>query len=312
MYSVFIDGDQGTTGLRIADRLKARSELTLLSLPENQRKDLSARLDMARKADATFLCLPDDAAKELVAALKADEGVVFDTSTAHRTDPRFSYGFAELSKECEQAIATNNRIAVPGCHASGAIALIWPLVKAGILGGEHPLAITSLTGYSGGGKKMIAQYEAADRDAALDSPRPYALTQGHKHLSEITAVCGLPFAPTFQPIVADYYSGMLVSLPLFPRLMGGRQTLDSLTQLYQAAYGGKPLMRVLEPNAGEATLASNKLQGLDVMEVFLTGNDERMIACARFDNLGKGASGAAIQCMNIHFGLPQQTGLCLD
>ncbi len=309
MLTVFIDGSQGTTGLRIHQRLSQRADIRLLALPESERKSLTARVKMAQQADATFLCLPDDAARELVDALGEGEGCILDTSTAHRTDPRFAYGFAELSEDFEQAIVRKNRIAVPGCHASGAIALLYPLVKAGLLDESYPIALTSLTGYSGGGKKMIAEYESENRDTTLDSPRPYGLTQSHKHLPEIMAVCGLKAPPIFQPVVADYYSGMLVSLPLWPRLMQGAPTMADVTAIYESAYAGKPLLQVLPPNAGETLLAANALQGRDDMQLFLTGNDERMIAVCRFDNLGKGASGAAIECLNLHFGLPAQPGL---
>ncbi|MDD3214024.1 MAG: N-acetyl-gamma-glutamyl-phosphate reductase [Eubacteriales bacterium] len=310
MTKVFINGGSGTTGLRIADRLAARADITLVSLPEAQRKDTQAQAALAAEADITFLCLPDAASRELIAALGDDSGRVLDTSTAFRTDARFAYGFPELSPAHETAVRTANRVAVPGCHASGAIALLYPLLQAGALSPDAAISLTSITGYSGGGKKMIAEYEADDRDAALASPRPYAVGQTHKHLPEITHVCGLAEAPIFQPVLGDYYSGMLVSLPLHPKALQTKLSLADVTALYRTHFANQPLIRVLDANP-EPALASNALAGSDVMEVFITGNDERMIACARFDNLGKGASGAAIQCMNLMLGLPAAEGLSL-
>lgn len=307
---VWIDGSHGTTGLRLAQRLAGRPDIKLLSLPEEKRKDVSARVQTAKSADATFLCLPDDAAKEMVAALEGEGRLVLDTSTAHRTDARFAYGFPELSPVFARAIENGSRIAVPGCHASGAIALLYPLIAAGVLSSDAPVCVTSLTGYSGGGKAMITQYESQGRDAALSAPRPYGVTQAHKHLPEITRVCSLSRPPIFQPIVDDYYSGMLVSVPLFPQFFQRPMGILDLTELYRAHYAAQPLISVLSPNP-EPLPAANALAGRDGMQVFLTGSDERMIACARFDNLGKGASGAAIECMNIHFGLAPATGLSI-
>jgi len=310
MTNVFISGSSGTTGLRIAQRLSAREDITLLSLPEELRKSTTAQAELAAQADITFLCLPDDASRELIAALGDAHGRVLDTSTAFRTDARFAYGFPELSPAYEAAIRAACRVAVPGCHASGAIALLYPLLQAGALAADAPLALTSLTGYSGGGKKMIAQYEAENRSPALGAPCFYAVTQAHKHLPEIVHVCGLADMPIFQPIVDDYYAGMLVTLPLHPRLLTKPLTLTELSALYWAHYAGQSLVRVLGENP-EPAFYANALAGSDVMEIFVTGNDERAIACALFDNLGKGASGAAIQCMNLMLGLPAATGLNL-
>jgi N-acetyl-gamma-glutamyl-phosphate reductase len=308
MTKVFINGGSGTTGLRIADRLSARGDVTLVSLPEAQRKDVRAQAELAAEADITFLCLPDEASRALIAALGDEKGRVLDASTAFRTDPRFAYGFPELSPAHEAAVRTANRVAVPGCHASGAIALIYPLLAAGVLPPDAPVCLTSVTGYSGGGKAMIAEYESADRDPSLKSPRSYAVGQTHKHLPEIVSVCGLAEKPVFQPIVADFYSGMLVSLPLHPRAFTRPLSLAGLTALYRTHYAGRPLISVPDANP-EPFSAANALSGSDAMQVFVTGNDERMIACARFDNLGKGASGAAIQCMNLMLGLPATEGL---
>ena len=308
MTKVFVNGSNGTTGLRIMERLAARRDIELVTLPEDTRKEVRAQAEMAKNADITFLCLPDGASRDLIAALGDTAGRVLDASTAFRTDARFAYGFPELSAAHEAAIRGANRVSVPGCHASGAIALLYPLVQAGLLPADAAISITSLTGYSGGGKPMIADYEAAGRDAALGSPRPYGVTQAHKHLPEIMHVCGLTEAPVFQPIVADFYSGMLVSVPLHGRQLSGRPTLADVSAAYAAHFAGQPLVTVLPPNP-EPFLASNTLAGRDGMQVFVTGNDERMIVCARFDNLGKGASGAAIQCMNVMLGLPETTGL---
>ncbi len=308
MHTVFIDGSQGTTGLRIHERLSGRQDLRVLTLPEAQRKSLPHRLDMARSADATILCLPDDASRELVSALGETEGRILDASTAHRTDPRFAYGFPELGEGWAQRVRTSRRIAVPGCHASGAVALLKPLLDAGVLRPDAPVCLTSLTGYSGGGKKMLAQYEAPDRPACLHAPRPYALGQGHKHLPEIAAVRGLTQRPGFQPIVMDVYSGMLVSLPLTQSMLQKPLGLTDIRAIYGAFYQGAALVRALS-DVPEDPLDSAAMAGTDAMEVFVTGNDDRMIAYARFDNLGKGACGAAIECLNLALGLDAGEGL---
>ena len=306
--NVFINGSNGTTGLRIVQRLSQRPDVTLLSLPEAARKDAQAQAELAAKADVTFLCLPDEASRELIALLGDHQGRVLDTSTAFRTDSRFAYGFPELSAAHEAAVRSAVRVAVPGCHASGALALLYPLLATGALNPDAALSLTSLTGYSGGGKKMIAEYEAPDCAPALSSPTPYAVTQAHKHLPEITHVSGLRNPPVFLPIVDDYYCGMVVALPLHASQLAKPLSLRDIGDLYRAHYAGKPLMRVLSPNA-EPTVPANALAGSDLMQVWVTGNDERMIAYARFDNLGKGASGAAIQCMNLMMGLDAATGL---
>lgn len=310
MKTVFIDGNQGTTGLRILERLSGREDISILTLPSDLRKDLAARADMARRADATVLCLPDDASRELVAALGDTEGVILDASTAHRTDPRFVYGFPEIAQGRAAEIAQSRRIAVPGCHASGCIAILRPLTQAGVLKADAPLALTSLTGYSGGGKKMIAQYEDAARAQNLHAPRPYATKQSHKHLPEIMHVCGLETAPVFQPIVMDVYSGMLVSLPLTQRMLTKATALAEVGDIYRAFFKGCALVKVL-PDNPEAVIDSVAASGSDQMELFVTGNDERMIVYARFDNLGKGACGAAIECLNLVLGAQPTTGLNL-
>ncbi len=306
-YSVFIDGEQGTTGLRVRDRLSGRSEITLISLEESERKSLQARLNAAKSADVSILCLPDDASRELVAALDG-EGRIIDASTAHRTNADFVYGFPELDRNAAARIAASSRVAVPGCHACGSIALIKPLVDAGILKPDAPISIMSLTGYSGGGKSMIAQYESPERPGELHAPRPYAAAQKHKHLPEIVHVCRLTQPPVFQPIVCDMFSGMLTSLPLPQRLAGC--TLEELHGMYSERYAGSSLISVLPPNC-EGTINSVGLSETDRMEILVTGNDERKLVYARFDNLGKGASGAAIQCLNLMLGAEETEGLVL-
>ena len=302
MIKVFINGSGGTTGLRIHERLAQRTDLELVGLPEEQRKNVEAQAELARQADLTVLCLPDDSSRAFIEALGDAPCKVLDTSTAFRTDGRFAYGFPELSQAHEDAVRASSRVANTGCHAAGAIALLYPLLTAGVIAADMPISIASITGYSGGGKKMIAEYEAENCDPALDSPNAYAVNQNHKHIPEIVKVCGLTRPPVFQPVVADFYNGMLVSLPLHPSLMRKPLGVDGLTAVYRSHFQGKPMMKVPDPNP-EPRLAANKLADSDAMEIFLTGTDERMIACARFDNLGKGACGMAIQNLDLMLGI---------
>lgn len=311
---VFIDGKDGTTGLRIYDRLAGRSDLQLLTLPEETRKDPAARRDCLHAADIAILCLPDAASRESVQLAEGSRVRILDTSTAHRTLAGWAYGFPELSPAHRQAIVEGQRVAVPGCHASGFIALVTPLVAAGLLSHEALLSCFSLTGYSGGGKKMIAQYQADTRPTELDSPRQYGLTQAHKHLPEMQRIPGLQNAPIFAPIVADYYCGMEVTIPLFARQVNAAQPLQALRDCLSAHYAGSPVVRVLDEEETAALggfAGSNNLAGLDGMELMVAGNDERMQLIARFDNLGKGSSGAALQCLNLMLGLDEITGLSL-
>ncbi len=310
MKKIFVDGSAGTTGLRIFERLSGRDDVEIIGISEEKRKDLSARKDAIMSADAAFLCLPDAAAREIIDAVGECDTKILDTSTAHRTEPGWAYGFPELSPEFENAVKTSNRIAVPGCHASGFISLVYPLTAHGIMPADYPVVCYSVTGYSGGGKKMIAEYESADRDGELSSPRQYGLTQNHKHLKEMTAVCKLARNPIFAPIVADYYSGMVVSVPVFPKLLKGNPTVRELHALFAEHYKGQPAVKV-NAFGTEGFLGSNNLAGLDRLEIEVTGNDERVLLAARFDNLGKGSSGAAIECMNLALGFDKTKGLDL-
>ena len=308
MKTIFIDGSAGTTGLRIRERLEARADVTLLTLPEEKRKDPDARREMLNRADVVFLCLPDDAAREAVAMIDNPDVVVLDTSTAHRTLEGWCYGFPELSKEQAERVKSAKRIAVPGCHASGFIALIYPLIKEGILSPDALLTCTSLTGYSGGGKKMIAQYEEDGRDALLGAPRQYGLSQQHKHLKEMKAITGLANAPAFLPIVADFYSGMEVTVPLFASQLANGATAETIKAVY-AKYYDTPLLSYVESADEEGFLSAAALSGKDSMQVTVAGNDERILLVARYDNLGKGASGAAVECLNMVLGADPYLGL---
>lgn len=309
MAKVFIDGQEGTTGLKIVERLKKRPDIQILHIDQEKRKDPEARLKKIKEADITFLCLPDTASRE-IAEMAPKECRILDASTAHRTNPDWAYGFPELTVGQRQRIRESNRVAVPGCHASGFIALVKPLMEKGIISEEQVLSCTSLTGYSGGGKKMIAEYEE-DTDKKLRAPRIYGLSQEHKHLPEMMKISGLKKAPLFFPIVSSYYSGMVTTISLSGEEAKREITPEILKELYQRFYTGQPLIRVLEdlPEQEGSMIAGDRLSGRDDMEILVTGNSERMAVSASFDNLGKGASGAAIQCMNIMLGLEETLGL---
>jgi len=302
---VFIDGSVGTTGLRIHQRLSDRKDLELITLTEELRKNTQARQQAINSSDIVFLCLPDTAAKEAVSLCENTNTVIIDTSTAHRTDSDWCYGFPELPGFRKQ-IVSSKRIANPGCHASGFIALIAPLVSFGLLPKDVALTCFSLTGYSGGGKKMIEQYEAVDRSALLNAPRQYGLSQAHKHLPEMKLQSGIDTAPLFCPVVADFYSGMEVTVPVFLKDVKG--TIDDIKNVYRSTYTGK-LVHFDDACDEDGFLSANALSGRDDMQICVKGNDERIVLTARFDNLGKGASGAAIQNMNIILGVDETTGL---
>lgn len=305
MKKVFIDGYAGTTGLKIYERLSSRKDIQLLTLTEETRKDISARSDALNSADIAFLCLPDDAARESVSLIQNPNTAVIDTSTAHRVAPEWVYGLPELKGQREK-IAASKRVANPGCHATGFIVLVAPLVDAGIVGANEVLSCFSLTGYSGGGKKMIAQYEAEGRDTLLDAPRQYGLTQNHKHIPEMAKVCGLKNAPVFCPVVADYFAGMEVTVGL------NGVSVKALKECYSEYYA-QGVVKFTEGDTFSegGFISAGAFAGRDDLEICVYGNDERALLVSRFDNLGKGASGAAIQNMNILLGVEETTGLVI-
>lgn len=309
MFNVFIDGKEGTTGLQIYDRLERRSDINIITIPEELRKDVNARRDCLNSADVSFLCLPDSAAKEAAELVENPKAKIIDASTAHRTAPDWVYGFPELSNERRQEIATAGRVANPGCHATGFISIVAPLVKSGIVSADYPFVAHSVTGYSGGGKKMIAQYEDKERSAAFASPRQYSLGLNHKHLPEMVNECGLKYAPIFNPIVADFYCGMCVTVPLYTRLMAKKNNVDALKSYFAEYYATQNFIKVVETDCNNLMLAANKLAWTNNLEIYVSGNDERILLAAVFDNLGKGASGAAVQNMNIMLGLDETTSL---
>ena len=308
MKKIFIDGSAGTTGLRIVERLESRDDIELIKLTEENRKDLNARKKALNEADIAFLCLPDAAAIEAVSLIENDNTVVLDTSTAHRTNNDWAYGFPELSANHEQKIKNSKRIAVPGCHASGFISLIYPLVEKGIINKDILLSCFSLTGYSGGGKKMIAEYEDAEREELLNAPRQYGLSQTHKHLPEMTAITGIENAPAFIPVVDDYYSGMEVTIPIFASQLNDGFTVEDIKNAYKEKYQGL-VVKYVDDFAENGFVSANKLSFNDGMEISVSGNSDRILLVSRYDNLGKGASGAAVECMNIVLGLEKTEGL---
>jgi len=311
---VFIDGSEGTTGLRINERFQKRDDIELLHIDPAFRKDPAERKKMIGASDITFLCLPDEAARESVALAEGEDVVVIDASTAHRTEEGWAYGFPELSKQHRAAIQKGKRIAVPGCYASGFISLVYPLIAGGILPRDYPVSSFAISGYSGAGKRTIAAYESADRPLELSSGREYALTQQHKHLKEMKKITGLARTPLFSPIIDDYYSGMVVSVPLYADLLAKRETAQSLLHYYAEYYKDERFIRVSAKDdeiAAGGFLAGNGLSGWDGLKIYVTGNEERIVLTSQFDNLGKGASGAAIQCMNILLGCDEAKGLDL-
>lgn len=305
---IFIDGKAGTTGLRIYERLEAREDIEIILLSDDERKDPSARKKALNSCDIAFLCLPDDAARESVSMIENENVTVIDTSTAHRTLEGWCYGFPELSDELAEKIKTAKRIAVPGCHASGFIALVKPLIDAGFIDVNELLTCHSITGYSGGGKKMIADYESEERNELLDSPRQYAITQQHKHLKEMKAITGLESAPIFCPIVSDFYSGMMVTVPLFASQLKDGKTVADIKKLYADKYNTE-LVSYKETVDEAGFVAATTYSGKDTMTVSVAGNEERILLVALYDNLGKGASGAAVECMNIALGAEKTQGL---
>ena len=304
---IFIDGREGTTGLQIVQRLEKRNDIELLAIDETRRKDLTERKKFINAADLVFLCLPDDAARESVSLIENDKTRVIDASTAHRTNPDWVYGFPELSKDQRESIANATRVANPGCHATGIIASAFPLISLGILPLDYPLTCISLTGYSGGGKKMIHAYEE-EKAPEMHSPRMYGLDLRHKHLPEIVSVTGLLQPPLFCPVVDDYYCGIATTITLHNDLLEGKQTASKIRESLSSYYKGERFVTVA-PELGTGMLESNWGVGTNMLEITVSGNDELTIVTARFDNLGKGASGAAVQNMNIMLGLNEDKGL---
>ena len=307
MTKIFIDGKAGTTGLRIYERLESFEGIELISLDDEKRKDPECRKAALNSADIAFLCLPDDAARESVSLIENENTVVIDTSTAHRTLDDWAYGFPELSASHREKIKNSKRIAVPGCHASGFISLIYPLVEAGILKNTEKLSCFSLTGYSGGGKKMIADYKE-EPDELLSAPRQYALTQSHKHLKEMVKISGIENAPVFCPVVGDFYSGMEVTVPLFKSDLEDGYGIEDIKKIYKNKYTG-PIVTYCDDLSENGFISAGLLSGKDTMVISVFGNDDRFILTARYDNLGKGASGAAVECLNIVLGNSDTNGL---
>lgn len=305
---VFIDGKEGTTGLKIHDRLKYIKDIELIALNEADRKNINKRKEALNSCDIAFLCLPDAAAIEAADMIENDNVILIDTSTAHRTEQGWTYGFPELGKEHTEKIINSKRIAVPGCHASGFIALIYPLIENNIISERAGLTTFSITGYSGGGRKMIAEYESCERDKKYGSPRQYAITQKHKHLKEMISVTGLNREPVFCPIVADFYSGMEVTVALFKEDLLNGNTVEDIKSIYKNKYNGK-IVKYVENDDDNGFLEADYMAGFDNMIISVHGNDERILLTARYDNLGKGASGAAIECMNYKLGKDITDGL---
>ena len=314
MKKVFIDGSEGTTGLRIFERFEGRDDIEILKIPSALRKDPAEIKKYINASDITFLCLPDAAAREAAAMVENDNTILIDTSTAHRTAAGWAYGYPELSTAHRDAIRTGKRIAVPGCYATGFITIAYPMTAQEILPRDYPVAAFAMSGYSGAGRKTIAVYEADGRDRELDAPREYALNQNHKHLKEMQAVTGLEKMPLFSPLICDYYSGMVVTLQFYTDLLKGKPSPEQVHAMFAKYFEGEQFVKVM-PFGKEADyngfLAGNTCSGWDGIELYVTGNEDRLLVSTRFDNLGKGASGAAVQCLNIILGCDESKGLVL-
>lgn len=310
---VYIDGQEGTTGLKILERFAGRTDIELLTIDPALRKDADERKRLIHASDITFLCLPDAAAIEAVALAEGSNTRIIDASTAHRTNPAWAYGFPELSAAHREKIAGSARVAVPGCYASGFNALVYPMVASGMLPQDYPVQSFAVSGYSGAGKKGIAQYEDENRDSGLDSPRLYALGQNHKHIPEMQKISGLSHPPMFNPMVCDYFNGMVVSVPVQTRLLDKKIGVNDVYEMFCKHYDGQQFVQVRALQGADVLpdgfLAANPLAGTNLMEIFVFGTDEKILLSARLDNLGKGASGAAVQCMNIMLGVGEETGL---
>ncbi|MBO4337054.1 MAG: N-acetyl-gamma-glutamyl-phosphate reductase [Lachnospiraceae bacterium] len=307
---IFIDGSEGTTGLRINERFAGRDDIEIIKIDPEKRKDIDERKKMINMSDITFLCLPDAASRESVSLVENEDVRVIDASTAHRTDPAWSYGLPELADSFRENIRNGKRIAVPGCYATGFMVLVYPLIAKNIIDADYPVSAASISGYSGAGKKTIAVYEDENRDTEYDAPRFYALSQEHKHLPEMQVISGLKKKPLFSPVIADYYSGMVVNVPLYAELMKKALNPKELFEFYSDYYAGEKFINVYHDEELKF-LSCNKCSGWDGLNIFVGGNDERLALYSQFDNLGKGASGAAIQCMNIMLGFEEDKGLVL-
>ncbi|HAM68928.1 MAG TPA: N-acetyl-gamma-glutamyl-phosphate reductase [Ruminococcus sp.] len=310
---VYIDGQAGTTGLKLFDRIKDRDDIELLMIDPAKHRDNAERARLINESDVTFLCLPDAASIEAVSFVENPETRIIDASTAHRTNPDWAYGFPELSPAHRARILTAKRVAVPGCYASGFAAIVYPMIQSGFLPKDYPLTCHAVSGYSGAGKGAIAVYESDDRPAEFDSPRQYALGLTHKHLPEMQKVSGLDFPPVFNPLVCDYYAGMVVSVPLHRRLLNGKPSIEQIHEMFEKHYDGQRFVKVRALQGADVLengfLPANTLAGTNLLEIFVCGNDERILLASRLDNLGKGASGAALQCFNLMTGAPEETGL---
>ena len=310
---IYIDGQAGTTGLKIRERFAGRDDIEILMIDEAKRKDPEERKKMINSSDFTFLCLPDAASIEAVSMIENPNVRIIDASTAHRTNPEWAYGFPELSENHRKKIVDSKRVAVPGCYASGFISLVYPMVSSGIMPADYPVTSFAVSGYSGGGNKMIAQYESDEKPETFNSPRFYGLAQTHKHLPEMQKITGLAEKPIFTPIVDDYYSGMVVCVPFRTRLADKKVTVSDVYEMFAKHYGGQNFVKVMPwkdiEEQKKVLLSSNDLSGTNKMEIHIFGDDERIMLCSRLDNLGKGASGAAVQCLNIMMGIDETTGL---
>ena len=311
--NVFIDGQEGTTGLRISERFAGRDDINLLHIDPSLRKDANERKKLIQASDYAILCLPDTAAREAVALAEDAPVRIIDASTAHRTNPQWAYGFPELSAAHREKIRTSNRVAVPGCYASGFNALAYPMVASGLIPADYPVQCFAVSGYSGGGKKMIAEVEAPDSVPEVHSPRFYGLANNHKHLPEMQAISGLSRKPMFTPIVDDYYNGMVVSIPIQSEIAGKSISPKDVHAMFAEHYAGCNFVKVMplldETELTALKISSNALRDTNMMEIFVCGSEDRVLLCARLDKLGKGASGAAVQCLNIMMGADETTGL---
>lgn len=312
-YKIFIDGKEGTTGLRIAERFAGRTDIEILEIPEEKRKDTEERRKFINASDYTFLCLPDAAAVEAVSLVENDHTKIIDASTAHRTNPAWTYGLPELSPEQRAAVAASKRTAVPGCYASGFNTLMYPMVKSGLIAPYHPVTCHAVSGYSGGGKKLIAAYDDENRDSGFDGTRMYSLGKTHKHIKEMMAVSGLSYPPVFCPMTADFYNGMVVCIPIILRTMAKKATPHDIWEMLAAHYEGQRFVKVMpfcaEGMPEETALFADAVADTNMLQIFVYGNDDHALLVSRLDNLGKGASGAAVQCMNIMMGIDEGTGL---